>query len=382
MALRDFFIKAKPVWEENKQKTQNYTMVFRAIVDRARIDGSSRIKIRLGAQCVYKLFINGKFISFGPARMAHGFWCADEIDVTDKLTEDKNVFSILVGGFYCYSYAYLRQDSFLCAEIVDDRGEVYAATGISGFEGYFYEEKKIKVQRYSWQRPFSEVYFLGEEKLLSSLSVTRDPVILRCEDEKGFYKLRVPDCDYEELIPEKIIERGSVTFNEKKQVKDDFFEYLSDKLKEFPDAEMGFTDEVAEYLPLYDGLKLDFSVESKVEEPPSTVRLKDSYAVYSFCKNATGMFCLDADVKKNSVLYLMFDEILVKGEVNFMRMNCVNVVEWHLKPGKYHLETLEPYTAKYVKLATIGDLTVENFVIREVAFPKKKITNEDRKSVV
>ena len=146
-------------------------MAFKAVIDESTVNKNVKIKMRISAQCVYKLFVNGKFVSFGPARMAHGFWCVDEIDLTDKFNSPQNVVSVVVGGYYCYSYSYLRQESFLCAEIVDENDFVYAATGVKNFDGYYYEEKAVKVQHYSFQRPFSEVYrYKNDEDILVSVS--------------------------------------------------------------------------------------------------------------------------------------------------------------------------------------------------------------------
>ena len=69
--------------------------------------------------------------------------------------------AIEVAGYNVNSFDVLDQPSFLQAEIIGDR-QVLASTGDDGspFEATLLRQRVQKVQRYSFQRPFMEVYEL------------------------------------------------------------------------------------------------------------------------------------------------------------------------------------------------------------------------------
>ena len=73
-----------------------------------------------------------------------------------------NVVAFEVAGYNANSYYLLDQPSFLQAEVVAG-GKVLASTDGSGapFDATILKERVQKVQRYSFQRPFSEVYRLA-----------------------------------------------------------------------------------------------------------------------------------------------------------------------------------------------------------------------------
>ncbi|MBO4413437.1 MAG: hypothetical protein J5830_01895, partial [Clostridia bacterium] len=144
---------AKPVWVENREKEKNLSVCLTAKVKR----GSALL--RIAAHTLYQAFLNGKILAEGPARAGHGYYRVDEIDLTDKLDADVNVIEIIVAGYNLSSFYLLNEPSFVCAEIILD-GVPVAVTGGDGFESRIYTERISKVQRYSFQRPFSEVYAL------------------------------------------------------------------------------------------------------------------------------------------------------------------------------------------------------------------------------
>ena len=134
MEREQLFLRAKPVWEEGKEKVSNYTLLFRTEIE-GKYALKDKVVIKLTGHTVYKLYINGNFVLHGPAKTAHSYWRVDELEINKYLTQEINTVSILVGGYYCYSYAYTGQPSFLCAEITCS-SEVVAATGDFGFNAF------------------------------------------------------------------------------------------------------------------------------------------------------------------------------------------------------------------------------------------------------
>ena len=51
-------------------------------------------------------------------------------------------------------------------------------------------------------------------------------------------------------------------------------------------------------------------------------------------------------------------------------MSCVNAVSLELKPGKYCLETIQPYTCRYLKpMVLSGSVNIRDIYIRELKNP-------------
>ena len=145
------FIKAKPVWLRGLECEQNCFASFQATVPDLR-----GVELHLTAATFYRLFVNGKFVAFGPARTATGYARMEKIDLSAYHRDGENTLVIEVAGYYCRSFASVKQPSYLCCELC--RGdEVIAYTG-RDFIGRRMWEKLQAVDRYSKQRHFSEVW--------------------------------------------------------------------------------------------------------------------------------------------------------------------------------------------------------------------------------
>ena len=108
------FEKAIPVWHDAGLNTN---LIFRAEGD---FSGGT---LRIAAADFYKVYADGEFLGFGPARAAKGYARVDTYALKDcrKLTVE-------VAGYGCSSLSTALQQSFCCAEVLRD-GAVLAATG-------------------------------------------------------------------------------------------------------------------------------------------------------------------------------------------------------------------------------------------------------------
>ena len=155
------FSAAKPVWPEGREKEWNCQAGFTAEFDGAAAKGAV---LRYTGATMCRVFLNGKFFGYGPARAAHGFARVEELPLGGRIKEGLNVLAIEVAGYNCDSFYTVRQPSFLQAEIVAGDGRVLAATGVDGgFSSRIVIERVRQVQRFSCQRPFSEAYELEQE---------------------------------------------------------------------------------------------------------------------------------------------------------------------------------------------------------------------------
>ena len=98
---------------------------------------------------------------------------------------------------------------------------------------------------------------------------------------------------------------------------------------------------------------------------------ENTFAIADLGTNLTGFLGAEVACSKPTTLYITFDEVLTKGDVDSKRLGCVNAVCYELQPGTYRLESFEPYTLRYLKLNVLaGDCEVKNLYLREYANPE------------
>ena len=103
----------------------------------------------------------GNFTPGGRAARLLNFARVDLWDITPMLVEGRNFVAVEVAGYNVNAYYVLDEPSFLQAEVVTE-SEVLASTAGAGstFQARFLPHHIERVQRYTFQRTFSEVYHL------------------------------------------------------------------------------------------------------------------------------------------------------------------------------------------------------------------------------
>ena len=151
-----FFEQARPVWLAGRHDRWNQMAGFyaRCAVD----DPNSPSLLRITGADAYRVWMNGSFVGYGPARTALGYARVDEWPLNAFLREGANDVAIEVHSHGIDSYVYVLQPPFLQAELVCGT-EVMAATP-GGFTAQPLLSRVEKVERYSKQRPFAEAYRL------------------------------------------------------------------------------------------------------------------------------------------------------------------------------------------------------------------------------
>jgi alpha-L-rhamnosidase len=124
---------AVPVWAEGRETEMNLTLGFQGIF---QAEKNSEFTLRLTGSTLYRVFLNGEFLGYGPARTAHGFFRVDEYDIGDVVQSGENILAIEVAGYNVNTYYTLDQPSFLQAELESD-GKIVLATGNDpGFKAF------------------------------------------------------------------------------------------------------------------------------------------------------------------------------------------------------------------------------------------------------
>lgn len=363
------FQAAEPVWLEGRAQEMNLSAGFRAPFAAGQDDP---VVLRIAGATIYKIWLNGEFLGFGPARGPHGFYRVDEWQLQGRLKNGENLIAIEVAGYNCNSYYLLDQPSFLQAEIVCD-GRVLAATG-SGenrFEAKELVERVQKVQRYSFQRPFVEVYRLGPDshnwRTDQNAALPETPI--EVVEEKKLIHRGVPYPDFVRRPAVRLIARGKLQ-QKSGDIKfwgDRSLHRIGPKLKGFPPDQLEFIS----------SRELDRFENSSVERSDQDLSPNDvlkmasrDFDILDLGQNLTGFIGLDIQCQSPTRLLVSFDELLSDGDVNYHRLGCASIVTWELEPGSYRLESMEPYTMRFIKLNLLaGKCTISNAYLREYTYP-------------
>lgn len=367
---KDFLFKeAVPVWVKGRETEMNLSLGFRGhFVAKA---GQS-IQLKMAASTLYRAYLNGQFIGSGPARAAHGYFRTDEYGLDARVKNGDNILVIEVAGYNVNSYYTLDQPSFLLAEVVVD-GNVELATGSPyGFEVRQLKERLQKVERYSFQRPFTEYYCMSadvhqwrteREGGMDSLEIATFPL-------PKLLPRNVQMPDFHVIFPQELYAKGSVQRrNPESYYKDRSLTEISAVYKGYPVSDLEVypvSQEVQELSTVAQQVVNDsVSFESDLSQ--------GSFSTYNFGLDRTGFIGLKVKCETSVRLFLHFDELLTKGDVlGFLRMRDVcNEVVYELKPGEYVLETMEAYTLKYLKIMALeGNCRIEKVWMREFAYPE------------
>ena len=329
------FTKARPVWERGMQKELNHSLKFVSSVEK-----SENAILRISGYTGYQVFVNGELVHYGPARAGRGYYRIDEISISKHLTMEHNEVTVISTGYFCDTFQWLKEPSFLAAEIISG-GEVTAYTGGDGWRAYSHSEKIKRVQRYSYQRAFAEVYDM------SRVSESAEAELEIC-DEKKFIEREI---SYPEL-PRESVERiyggGSVSHITPEKL------YADRAIVNAGSTVDGFPADEAEVVSIHELQKLELVEEGKVSPLPAVMD-SDTYLGASMRKNITGFIECTLRCLEDTELYIAFDELLVDGKMDYTRNRSSNVILYRLEGGKdYKLLSVEPYTLKHLNVINVG----------------------------
>ena len=360
------FVAAKPIWPKGRETEKNLFVGFRATF---QAPARGTVLLRAAGSTLYRVWLNGEFLAHGPARAAHEFYRVDEIDISARLKPGANLIAFEVAGYNVNSFYLLDQPSFLQAEVVAE-GRVLASTGGAGraFEATLLRERVQKVQRYSFQRPFSEMYRLvpGSDAWRRDAAAQLESVKCAVQPTKALLPRRIAQPDYALRQPSSRVARGDLKtgVTVTKLWKDRSLTGIGPKLGGFPENEL----ETIPSLELQTIRNANSTAINQPYGPNQTTALRaNRYEISDLGCNLTGFIGAKVNCRSKTRLVATFDEILSDGDVNFKRLGCVNAVVWEIEPGSYELESFEPYTLRYLKLMSLGgECTVERLWLREL----------------
>ncbi len=361
--------KALPVWAENREKEMNLNLGFRGIFE---AKPNHDFKLKITASTIYRVFLNGEFLGYGPARAAHKYYRVDEYDLSKRVQKGKNIVAIEVAGYNINTFYTLDQPAFVLAEVLSGKQVILATGNNSDFDAFQIKERLQKVERYSYQRPFTEYYRLtnGYDQWKSSSAVSIESLKLENLPPVKLLgrNLQLPEFDV--VHPISIFSSGTIDFHKpEKYKKDRSLTQISDKLK-------GYSENELEILPSQMIQEVANKTQDTIAQPfpeKGILLNENQFCTLNMGVNLSGFIGGKISCTEPTTIVFYFDEVLTNGDVNTKkRMSDVNnQVVYELNPGSYKLETFEPYTFKYMKVIVLkGKCQFLDIYLREYAYPE------------
>ena len=368
-AQSNFFSEATPIWPNQLENEQNITIGFYTSFKKP---ATGEVVLAITGSSIYRIYLNGKFVGHGPARAGHDYYRVDDWSLTPYLQAGINHLAIEVASYHVNSYYLLDQPAFLQAEVTTGESVLCAtSTKKTDFVAYRLLERIQKVPRYSFQRPFIEYYRL-------------DPSFdqWRTHPEPDLKKLVYSQVSTKNLIPRRISyptftirqpiaeeANGKIYTNIKRE------KYWKDRsLINIGEQLQGFKENDLVYNPAIELQEMESNEIIIHYETFSTLEKyhldNNQFRTFDMGTNLSGFIGIELEVSQAGRFFITFDEILTDGDVDFKRMDCINAITYELEPGKYSLESIEPYTFRHLKIiATNGAAVIHDVYLRELTNP-------------
>ena len=295
------------IWAGERQavnQQKNFYITLKKQVDR----------IEICAVDNYQVWIDGKFIAYGPERTAAGYSRKKVLFLDGANCIEIKVIAHGVPVFMCDF-----QLPFFGAELYEGNDLVYGSKDFSCRVDLLRDEK---VCRYSRQRGFIEKQTLAENKYAEMETyAVNSPIILGGIGDTASYQ----KVDFEMLEEKPFVG----------------FDLLTKP----------WWGDIPEYVTPED----HFSVERDF------LTLKEGYKeiLFTLPTVKTGFLSVDVESEEESDFFIVFDEILNDGKWNFRRSECNDLFVYHCKNGRYQHLSAEPYTMKYIKLIYKGNIAIK-----------------------
>lgn len=346
------FLEAKPIWAKGKSKEKNIFLALEITFNEV-----SLVELHIAGICFYRVYVNDEFLCFGPARAAEGYVREDVISLPNKKGEC-NV-RIEAVGYYCKSISTVRQPSCLLAEIRS--GETVLASTGKDFKMYMPSTKIQKVERYSSQRHFTEVWDYRNQnpEFVENCEVDFEIVDVRpvVIGRKAPYPL------YRDICLKEIRNRGVYEFDEN-------LPYMKQKYSWQMSEDWGFFAwDAIEHHPFSWAQRLVLTVKGNMETLPLIVE-EGEYVLLDFGKVEAGFLKASLEALEESDVVFSFCEYFEGKTFSFQNMNVHNVIEYFIAKGDDRtIQSFEPYTFRFVMLAVkSGSVCLKNFGMKTYEF--------------
>ena len=373
------------IWAENLSDEKNVTVAFRAFVP------GGEFKLRLAAATTYQIFVGGEFVAYGPLRSAHGY--SNVSDYGISVPGGGGYIAVVVASYRINTYYTVDEPPFFACEVLDAGGNKVLESG--DFSAFRMTDRAQKVAKYSFQRPFAEIYNFDGKRAAFLKGGDGFPK-LNTVRVKGntLIETRLKNPEFERLGAGEPVESG-IVYTADEALPYDFHGFYENTAT----GSKGFSRGQFESDILADAARLRFvkgeesgaglsaatvgaggtglsaategAVGSGLSAATAGAGGTGTYSLYSLSANLTGFVTLEVDAASDCTVYVLFDEIIYDevlshpelgkfyqggaAPVAFWRSNTLNVVKWMLSAGRHSLTAFEPYTMKHFQVAVLGD---------------------------
>ena len=356
------FRQAVPVWLTGRETEKNITAGFTC-----RFSGGAPAVLRLAAASVYRVFLNGRFLFHGPARAALGHCRVDVLELPASLLREENVLAIEVVSFYVNSYYVPKQPAFLQAEVCRE-DTVLCRTGVDGdFRGTALTYRLQKTQRFSFQRPCIDAFRVAPGYADWRAGIGANSHSLSETPPRRFLPRRVP-------YPAFRVRQALPVF-----IGGEFSRTPLSSPKWQDSSVCGIGPQVEGFL--LDELDVPVSLildGTRTAVPPCPVPegqypltlSENRFFLSDLSRDLTGFIGIRLRCGSACHVIVCFDEILTDGDVSYNRESSACCISLECAPGSYTLETIQPFTCRYLKTMVLrGEVTVESVYLREYENP-------------
>ncbi len=328
----------KAIWGKNIREKLNHTIAFVY-----KTTPQKKETMKIAAASLYRFFVNGDLVGYGPARAPHGYARVDEYDLSDYAGKPV-VLAVEVFAANVNTYYIIDQLPFFACEITCDGIIVAQATD---FDAYLMTDRVTASQRFSFQRAFVESYrmdqcrqffYHGDLSLFPRVETEEVELPSLLARHVSYPALNI-------LAYQSMIESGTVTVDEQKpKWKNHIIQGIQDSYKGYPyeQLEECLSDEISQF---------SYFASSVT---PTRSMAQGRYTAFDFGRTVTGFPYLELTIEKDAVVYLTFDELVTKTDectlISPLRDNCVNVIKYSLKAGEYKLIAFEASSMRFVNV--------------------------------
>lgn len=388
------FTAALPIWLKDRAQEMNVQAGFVSTMQ-ASLD--KPYSLRITGATFYRIFINGRFVHYGPARAPHGYTRIDELDISSYLKDGTNRIAIEAAGYHVYNYYTVLLPSFIQAEIVED-GSVIRATGRDqDFAAIHLTTRVQESMRYSFQRHFSEIYQLDIADPLTHWRTINDwtsAAVSEVPLELQYLAREVPIPKYDIHEPASLLERGHVQVlpreSDKPYEERKFIHPLTNEIRGYPLDQIRerpfelfqdcrFEREAVELA------KVSMGAATSQQTQKSYSIQSNQYMLWDMGYNNNGFIQCDIRAVEDCDVYLLFDEKLIDGRMDVSRWLSINIVHYRLKRGEaiYQLESFETYGFRYIQCVVMGgSIELKRLALREYSYPRYRntqLTSSDKR---
>ena len=354
------FKTAIPVFAKGKEEELN-----RGIILREKIPSLKGTSLKIAAFSFFKLIVNGEFVFFGPSRAPVGHARVETIELGKYDNGKDNEIVIEVVGYRCASLATVNRTSFVCAELTRD-DDVLLATG-RDFECYLLESKVQKVERYSVQRHFEEVWdFTTGDRYSEDKKIELSPI-----DDIPTYLSSTPHPCFDKIDTDFYTSFGTFVDSGKDIERLNRYSWTAERVKALKDEWGLFDTEEIEYLPYRWMMRQIMTKKADGGKLPVTLKAGE-YAILDLGKIYAGFLRISVKTKKKTDALLAYSELCSGDKFEFSNLNCQNVIEYIFpESDEREVMSFEPYTCRYaVFMVKEGELTLESFGVTKYEFDR------------